>query len=136
MTKKEKPELPQLPPGKPCFPRPRAIKPTELDPKTLRTLSVTISELHRRNKKHAVRWMRVRAMEDMTPAAFKKKHGYKQTLSKMYELVAEAEGSVGPQAIKKSCDRVDAAIEAGNSDEFFAGDLPIRKLGKKRPRSR
>jgi hypothetical protein len=93
-------------------------------------------ETHAKNLKHGVRWMCVLTMEEMTPAAFKKEHGYKKTLAKICELVAEAEGGVEPQAIKKSCDLVDAAIEAGKGHEFFVADWPTRKLGKKRPRSR
>jgi hypothetical protein len=91
---------------------------------------------HAKNRVHAVRWSQVRAMEEMTPAAFKKEYGFKKTLAKICELVAETEGAVGPLAIKKSCDLVDAAIEAGNGHEFFVADWPTRKLGKKRPRSR
>ena len=134
MTKKKKPELPQLPPGKACFPQPPPIKPTELDPKTLKPRSVPIEERHRRNRPHTVRWSRVRAMEEMTPTAFKKEHGFRKTLHKIRELVAEAdEEDVGPEAI---WDLVDAAIEAGEGRNFFVGDCPTRKLGKKRPRSR
>lgn len=137
MTKKKPASEPPLPPGKACFPQPPAIKPTELDPKTLKTRSVPIEELHRRNRPHTVRWSRVWAMEGMTPTAFKKKHGYRKTLHKIHELVAEADDEdVGPEAIKKSCDLVDAEIEAGNSYKYFVGDCPTRKLGKKRPRSR
>ena len=134
MTKKEKPELP---PGKACFPQPPAIKPTELDPKTFRTRSIAIDELHRLNHPHTVRWLRVLEMYEMPPADFKKKHGYRKTLHKIHELVAEADAEdVGPQAIKKSCDLVDAEIEVGNGYKYFVADWPTRKLGKKRPRSR
>jgi hypothetical protein len=92
-------------------------------------------ERHAKTRMHMMRWSQVWAMEGMTPAAFKKTYGYKKTLAKIYELVAEDEG-VGPLAIKKSCDLVDTAIEAGDGRKFLVADLPTRKLGKKRPRSR
>jgi hypothetical protein len=76
-------------------------------------------------------------MDELSVPAFKQKYGYRKTLSKIYELVAEAEANdIGPQAIKKSCDLVDAELEAGNGHKFFVVDWPSRKLAKKRPRAR
>jgi hypothetical protein len=129
-------KTPGLPPGSVCFPKMSAVREMEEVPVTLGRRPVPTPVLHSDNHKHAIRLARVIALDEMTPTAFKKKHGYKKTMAKIYELVAEAEGGVGPLAIKKSCDLVDAAIEAGNGDQFFVGDTPPRKLGKKRPRQR
>jgi hypothetical protein len=134
--KKKPASGPELPPGRASFPQMSVIKEMDFVPVSLGLRPVPVPDLHRRKYKHAMRLARVVDLEGMTPAAFKKKYGYKKTLAKIYELVAEAEGGVGPQAIKKSCDLVDAAIEAGNGSQFFVADWPTRKLGKKRPRSR
>jgi hypothetical protein len=74
-------------------------------------------------------------MAGMTRAAFKKEHGFRKTLAKIHELVGDAEG-VGPHAIKKSCDLVDAELEAHRGDKLFAADWFSHKLGKKRPPTR
>ena len=156
MTKKKPASGPEIPPGRACFPhwlasnltgRKRvdenlAVKLAKMKPKEAQQYLQDLGrreplhETHAKNLKDGVRWVRVRTMEEMTPAGFKKEHGYKKTLAKIFELVADAEGSVGPLAIKKSCDRVDAAIQAGKNHEFFVAEWPTRKLGKKRPRSR
>ena len=149
MTKKKKPELPQLPPGRSSFPHwlpgiDWTAKPSkklaEMKPKEVERYRKDFERRERlseeaKNLKHAKRRSQVWAMEEMTPGAFTKKYGYKKTLAKIHELVGEAE-DVGPEAIKKSCDLVDAAIEGGHGRKFFVADLPTRKLGKKRPRSR
>jgi hypothetical protein len=100
MTKKEKKPAkgPELPPSRACFPQPPVIKPTGLDPKTLKPRSVAIDELHSRNRPHFARWSRVRAMEEMTSADFKKRYGYKKTFTKICELVAVS----GRRLLKKA----------------------------------
>ena len=109
----------------------------KLDLKRLKFLPIFSSELHGRNSLHSVRWARVITLKEMTPVAFRKQSGYKKTMGKIYELVAEADAeNVGPQAIKKSCDLVDDAIETGNANQLFVADWPTSKLGKKRRRLR
>jgi hypothetical protein len=116
----KKPKIePELPPGKACFPQRLGPTAHDCDPQ-------------QRDAQQGVRWLQVYAMVGMTPAAFKKRYGFKKTLYKMHELVAASHG-VTPYAIKKSCDLVDAAIKTGTADKFFAADWSPRVLGKARP---
>ena len=134
-------KIPGLPPGGSCFPKMAAVREMkkvrpqkgEKVPADGWWRPVLATDLHSDNELHAVRWVQQFVMLEMTPTAFKKEYGYRKTMAKIYELIAEAEGSgVGPETIKKSCDLVDAAIKAGKGWQFFVVDTLPRKLGKKR----
>jgi hypothetical protein len=119
VARKPKP-VPELPPGKTCFPQRLGPVAHDCDPQ-------------QQDAQQGVRWLQVYAMVAMTPAAFRKRYGFKKTLGNMHELVAASHG-VTSHAIKKSCDLVDAAIKAGTADKFFAADWLPRVLGKAKPR--
>jgi len=113
----------KLPPGRACFPQ-QLSKSEDY-------------ELHGRNRTHVARWAQVRALSELSPTTFKKKTGFKKTLTKIHELVGETEEKpITAGAVKKSCEKVDKAIKTGNSSQFFFGDMTPTKLGKKRRPSR
>ena len=121
-------DLPKPPPGRACFPH--WLKPmgTKISVKNERLAK----KLARRNLKHAVRWLEVYRLRELSLEAFKQETGLKKTWDNTF-LAAAKKMHVDSETIRSSYKMVQQALKVGDGGQYFGTDWPPipKKQGKK-----